>query len=141
MVIGLIPCAVGGSGIDYWKEGAYYPATKTNPYDDAIVRAKKAMQKGTLRGIIWHQGEADGNPEGCLVYEKKLKAVITTFRTDLGMPNLPFVAGQLPGFQIYKQDSTGHPAVNTYKIKINEAVADLKKTVPNYGFVTAEDPS
>ncbi|HVW60281.1 MAG TPA: sialate O-acetylesterase [Puia sp.] len=138
VVIGLIPCAVGGSGIDYWQKGAYYPATKTNPYDDAILRTKKAMKAGTLTGILWHQGESDSKPAECLVYETKLKALIAAFRKDLGMPALPFVAGQLPDFQIYKQDSAGHATVNTSAIKVNEAIADVGKSVPDYGYVTAD---
>jgi len=139
VIIGLIPCAVGGSGIDYWQEGAYYPATKTHPYDDALLRAKKAMQTGTLTGIIWHQGEADSKPASCLVYEAKLKALIATFRKDLGKPMLPFVAGQLPDFQIYKQDSVGHKTINRSAIKVNEAIAAVKESVRNYGFVKANN--
>jgi len=139
VVIGLIPCAVGGSGIDYWQEGTYYPATKTYPYDDAIVRTKKAMQMGTLTGIIWHQGEADSKPAACLIYKAKLKALIATFRKDLGKPMLPFVAGQLPDFQIYKQDSVGHKTINRSAIKVNEAIAAVKESVRNYGFVKANN--
>jgi hypothetical protein len=54
VVIGLIACAVGGSGIDAWAPGAYFADTKTHPYDDALARARVAQQTGTLAGIIWH---------------------------------------------------------------------------------------
>jgi hypothetical protein len=67
--IGLIPCAVGGTGIDVWKPGAKDAATNTHPWDDAMVRAKAALQDGTLRGILWHQGESDSNPEKSATYE------------------------------------------------------------------------
>ncbi|WP_086596595.1 sialate O-acetylesterase [Hymenobacter crusticola] len=138
VVIGLIPCAVGGSGIAVWQPGAYYEATKTNPYDDAIARAKLAMQAGTLKGIIWHQGETDSNPEGSNVYAQKLTELIARFRHDLATPNVPFIAGQLPEFQFVKLDSAGRRQVNEAAIRVNRSVAQLKKSVPNYAYVTAE---
>lgn len=139
VVIGLIPSAVGGSGIAYWKKGAFYPATQTNPYDDAIARTKKAMQSGTLKGILWHQGEADSDQEKSSSYEDNLKSLINAFRADLAAPNVPFVAGELPDFQIYKEDTTGKKTVNIYAIQVNNAIAHLKKTVKNYGFVSAKN--
>ncbi|GGF14331.1 sialate O-acetylesterase [Hymenobacter cavernae] len=138
VVIGLIPCAVGGSGIAVWQPGAYYEATKTNPYDDAIARAKLAMQTGKLKGIIWHQGETDSNPTDSKLYAQNLTALIARFRHDLQSPAVPFVAGQLPEFQFVKPDSTGHRQVNEAAIQVNKSVAQLKKTVPNYACVTAE---
>ena len=138
VVIGLIPCAVGGSPIAVWQPGAYYEATKTNPYDDAIARAKIAIQAGTLKGIIWHQGESDSNPEGSKVYAQKLTDLIARLRHDLQAPEMPFVAGQLPEFQFLKLDSTGRKQVNEAAIRVNESVAQLKKTVKNYTYVTAE---
>jgi len=138
VVIGLIPCAVGGSPIAVWQPGTYYEATKTNPYDDAVARAKIAMQAGTLKGIIWHQGESDSNPVGSKVYAQKLTELIARFRHDLQVPNVPFVAGQLPKFQFVKLDSTGHRQVNEAAIRVNESVAQLKKTVKNYAYITAE---
>jgi hypothetical protein len=100
--IGLIPCAVGGSGIDAWAPGAYFADTNTHPYDDALARARLAQQMGTLAGIIWHQGETDSSPEKSTTYGPKLAALIARFRADLQAPNVPFVAGQLPAFQFTK---------------------------------------
>ena len=50
--VGLIPAAMGGSALDEWKPGGKL-------YTDAVRRAKVAMKNGRLRGILWHQGEAD----------------------------------------------------------------------------------
>lgn len=124
--IGLIPCAVGGSPIKVWEKGVYYDATKVYPYDDAIRRAKLAQQSGTLKGIIWHQGESDSSPEGAKIYLQKLTAVISNFRTDLGAPNVPFVAGELG----YYRDN--------YKL-INTELKKLPQLVPNTAVATAED--
>jgi len=138
LVIGLIPCAVGGSAISYWQPGTFYPPTKTNPYDDAIRRTKTAMQSGTLAGIIWHQGESDSNPAGSQAYGQNLTALIARLRHDLQAPTVPFVAGQLPEFQIMKPDSAGRPHTNEAAQRINATVAALQKTVPRYAYVTAE---
>jgi hypothetical protein len=138
ITIGLIPCAVGGSGIDAWTPGAYFADTKTHPYNDALARAKTALLTGTLAGIIWHQGETDSNPEKSALYQAKLTQLIKQLRHDLPAPTISFVAGQLPAFQINKTSPNGRPQVNTSAVRINEAVAGLLKQVPNYAFVTAE---
>lgn len=137
VVIGLIPCAVGGSGIDAWTPGAYFADTKAYPYDEALARAKVAQQAGTLAGIIWHQGETDSNPEKSPTYAAKLTALIARFRTDLQAPAVPFVAGQLPAFQFQKAGSDGVPHPNADAVRINDAVAALGKTVPHYAYVSA----
>ena len=91
--IGLVPCAVGGTAIERWQPGAYDSATKTHPYDDALLRIKTAMKKGTIRGVIWHQGESNAaHPEG---YLDQLVALIERIRKEAGNPRLPFVAGEL----------------------------------------------
>jgi hypothetical protein len=137
LVIGLIPCAVGGSGIDAWSPGAYFADTNAHPYDDALARARLAQQAGTLAGIIWHQGETDSSPEKSAVYAPKLTALIARFRADLQSPNLPFVAGQLPAFQFTKIGPDGLPHPNPGAERVNDAVAALGRTVPHYAYVSA----
>ena len=98
VVIGLVPCAAGGSPIDSWKPGGYHPSTKTHPYDDAIKRIEVALQHGTLKGILWHQGESDSKPGRSEVYEAKLHELIKRFRSVLKAPEVPFIAGQMGQF-------------------------------------------
>lgn len=97
--IGLIPCAVGGTPVEHWLLGAYDPATKTHPYDDAVARIKFAMQYGVIKGIIWHQGEANSKPEQVKRYLAQLTELITRLRGLVGNANTPFVAGQLGGYR------------------------------------------
>src|SRR4051812_18495598 len=52
VTIGLIPCAFGGTSLEQWKRGGAL-------YEDAMKRTRFAMKSGKLRGILWHQGEAD----------------------------------------------------------------------------------
>jgi hypothetical protein len=96
--IGLIPCAVGGTAIGLWQPGAFDNKTNTHPYDDALQRATAAMKQGVLKGILWHQGEANASPEKRVVYIDTLAALIERFRKELKVPNIPFVAGELGYF-------------------------------------------
>ena len=95
--IGLIPCALGGSLIKVWQPSAGY-LKKFHPYDDALARARLAMQQGTLKGILWHQGESLSDSPPAAQYLKNLVMLISRLRTDLQRPDLPFVAGEIGYF-------------------------------------------
>jgi hypothetical protein len=111
--IGLIVNAKGGSKIGQWKKGTRF-------YNDAVKRAQEAQKTGTLKGILWHQGESDnGNPDG---YIDQLKELVKDLRVDLKAPKLPFVAGQ----------------VNKVEA-INKQIAQLPKTLPHTGYVSSEN--
>lgn len=123
--IGLIPCAVGGTGIGRWVPGAEDKATNTHPYDDMLVRAKAALESGVLKGILWHQGEADR--KGGKTYGPRLIALIQQVRGDLGAPTVPFVAGEITSFV-----PEGEAATEEF----NTVLRGL--TVPHYGWVTSQ---
>ena len=50
--IGLVPSAVGGTPLSRWMPGC-------DLYENALVNARRAMEDGQLKAILWHQGEAD----------------------------------------------------------------------------------
>lgn len=122
MNIGLIPSAVGGSGIDVWKPGAYYEPTKSHPYDDAIQRARKALEQGQLAGILWHQGESDSQPERAAAYGPKLVELVERLRKDLNTPDVPFIVGTLGDFVVGR-----NPAART----INETLLQAPQRIKN----------
>ena len=130
VTIGLIPCAVGGSPIDAWKPGVFYQPTQSHPWDDAMRRAKVALSSGTLRGILWHQGESDSTRELAPAYEAKFHDLITRVRAELHAPAVPFIAGQLGRFA----DSPW----NEFKTQVDQAHRDLPHKVPHTAFVSAE---
>jgi len=110
--IGLVVNAKGGTKIEQWGKGTKF-------YKDAIRRTKEAQKSGTLKGILWHQGESNHKtPEDYLL---KLQALVENLRADLDSPDLPFVAGQV--LEV--------PA-------INEQIAKLPSKVPATGFVSSE---
>lgn len=98
--IGLIPCAVGGTSIERWQPGAFDEFTQTHPYDDALLRIKTAMRSGIIKGIIWHQGEANSSDKKSAKYLTQLKTLIARIRKDVGNPELPFIVGELGRYKM-----------------------------------------
>lgn len=97
--IGLVPCACGGSPISAWQDGVFWHQTNSHPLDDTFERMKTALASGTLKGILWHQGEGDSNEERAPLYQQKLEELIHRFRKEFNAPNVPFIIGQLGQFE------------------------------------------
>jgi hypothetical protein len=128
--VGLVPTAVGGSPITSWVPGGYDPATKTHPYDEALERARAARRSGTFRAILWHQGESDSNATNAPLYEARLRALITRFRTDLGDPDLPFLIGELGHFPAAPWDE--------WRTMVDAAHRAVARDMPGVVYVSAE---
>ncbi len=130
VTIGLVPAAVGGSPIDSWQPGAYYEPTKSHPWDDAIARARAAMSRGTLRAILWHQGESDATAALAPAYEAKLEALVERFRSTLGQPDLPFIVGGLGRFAESPWDE--------HRTTIDAVHRRLPARVPHTAYVSSD---
>lgn len=118
--IGLIPCAVGGTPLAHWMKGG-------DLYRQALQRARLAMRDGTIKGILWHQGEGDsGREETARSYGERLAKMVTELRADLGAGDVPFVAGKLGEF-LKRESKSGNP---TYWPVVNEQIATLPQRVP-----------
>ncbi|KAA0992480.1 sialate O-acetylesterase [Dyadobacter aurulentus] len=98
--IGLIPCAVGGSGIDDWQTGVKHEQTGIYAYDEMIRRVKEAKKTGRIKGILWHQGESDSSPGKNIVYEQKLEAFFKKLRKETGTRKVPLLVGTLGDFYV-----------------------------------------
>lgn len=96
--IGLVVNARGGSSINSWLKGS-----KDGYYEEALSRIRIALKRGgTLKAILWHQGEANcANPDA---YKVKLQSLISGFREDLGLPELPVVVGQISQWNWTKRE-------------------------------------
>ncbi len=130
--IGLIPTACGGSPISVWKPGKYFDQTKSHPWDDSIAAAKLAMKDGTLKAILWHQGESDSGPKDSPLYEERLTDLITRFREELDAPGLPFIIGQLGRFPARPW--------NKDREAIDAAHKSVAEKMKNVSFVPIENP-
>ena len=90
--IGLVPCAFGGTSMDQWKPGSAL-------YTNAVARMKVALQRGQLKGILWHQGEADSAVAKVATYPERFAAMIAQLRQDLGAEEVPVLVGELGHFR------------------------------------------
>lgn len=125
VVIGLIPCAVGGTPLKRWSEGG-------DLFEQAVQRAKVAIKDGTLRGVLWHQGEAEtNNEELSRSYGTRLAAMVEALRKTLDAPDVPFVAGKLGEF-LYELDRAPYAKV------VNEQIKASEKVIPNFACVESE---
>jgi len=123
--IGLIPSAVGGTAIESWEPSAKDQVTGAFPYDDAVARLKVAMKSGVVKGIIWHQGEANSSLEKSATYLDKLELLIGRLREVARDKNLPFVAGELGRYR------------DKYKF-INDKLQLLPERVKNTAVASSE---
>ena len=89
ITLGIVCNARGATKIEQWAKG-YDGDYDYDLYEEAIRRTRIAMQTGTLKGILWHQGESNCYDAD---YLTKLTALIADLRADLGY--VPFVAGQI----------------------------------------------
>ena len=131
VTVGLIPCAVGGSPILAWEPGGYHESTKTHPWDDMMPRAKAALEKGTLKGILWHQGESDSKETLAPDYEERLHALVKRFRKELNAPKVPFIAGAMGNWPERPWDE--------WKTMVDQVHRDLPKKVSYSAYVSADE--
>ena len=125
--IGLIPAAVGATYLGEWMKGGQY-------YEEAVRRAKAAMKSGRIRGILWHQGEGDGQLEtDALTYGVRWTRMITDLRADLGVPDLPVVVGELCRSIYHRPDGK-----TKFALEVNEQLATLPLSIRACGFVSSD---
>jgi hypothetical protein len=125
--IGLVPCAVGGTPLRRWMKGG-------DLYSNAVERAHLAMKFGTLKGVLWHQGESDsGTRTNAESYGTRLAQMIKDLRADLGAPDLPVVVGQLGEF-LYDRG----PDKSPYARVVNDSLARLPEHVPHTACVMSK---
>lgn len=108
--LGLVVNARGGSSINSWLKGA-----KDNYYDETLSRMRQAMKFGTLKAIIWHQGESDSSDPQA--YMLKLQQFVADLREGLGDSTLPFIVGELAEWR---------------KNGTSEVFNEMLRTVPQY---------
>ncbi|WP_269525446.1 sialate O-acetylesterase [Coraliomargarita parva] len=130
IVIGLIPAACGGSSITTWVPGGYHDQTHSHPYDDAIARTRRAMEDGTLKAILWHQGESDSKSPNSEQYKERLITLIQRFREEFQDPGLPFVIGQLGQFPGRHWNSN--------RRAVDQAQREVAEELYHVGFVSSD---
>lgn len=99
VTIGLVPASIAGTPIELYQKsaplgrnGADIPAQFSGGYAWLLDMAKKAQEAGVIKGIIFHQGESNtADPN----WKYKVQEIVTDLRIDLGIGDVPFLAGEL----------------------------------------------
>ncbi|MBA2939006.1 sialate O-acetylesterase [Paenibacillus sp. CGMCC 1.16610] len=120
--IGIISNAVGDTNIVKWQKDA-----GTGLFEEAVRRTKIAMNHGQMKGILWHQGEADRYND---CYIEQLSLFVTDLRSELGIcaSEMPFIAGQLlPG--------------SKYELFNTTMIGKIPDTIANSAYVSSEGTS
>ena len=118
--VGLIPAAFGGTSLEEWKPGGKL-------FTDAIARARAAAPAGRMRGVLWHQGEAEcAKEDTARTYGARFSVIVAALRAELGAPDPPLVVGQLGGF--YK---------GQFAPVVNEQLATAPLWLKRTGFVSS----
>lgn len=99
VTIGLVPAAVSGTPIELYQKSApigrnnqNIPTQFNGGYAWLLDMARKAQQAGVIKGIIFHQGESDTSDPN---WKYQVKEIVTDLRRDLGIGDVPFLAGEL----------------------------------------------
>lgn len=126
-VIGLIPCAEGGSCIDEWLPGGEL-------YTHAVFQCQLALKNSELLCILWHQGESDSSGDRPRQYYEKLSRVFESLKRDLNLKNTPILIGGLPDFL----GKVGFGAYATEYEAINQALEAYTDENDLTYFITAK---
>ena len=131
-VVGLIPCAVGGTSIAAWMPGGADDCDANNfPYDFAVGKAKTAQKTGRIVAVLWHQGENDAIKQ-TEHYLEKMRTLVGNFRRDLQLgADVPFIAGDMASF--YPENIAAHIDI------VDDALAVLAGEDPAFRYVRTKD--
>jgi len=92
----IIPTAVGGSSSTQWLNDSLYRNVKL--FSNFLSKVEIAKKFGTIKGILWHQGESDANEKDIPHYKEKLAKLFSKFRAATGNSQLPIILGELGSF-------------------------------------------
>lgn len=123
--VGLIPCADGGTRLNQWMPGEVL-------YDNALAQAKLAQRTSEIAGVLWHQGEADCAEDRYPLYYEKCSHILSSFRKDLGLHDVPFLVGGLGEFLPKCREN-----LKNYSY-INEALQSMARDKEYIAYVPAD---
>ncbi|WP_276373770.1 sialate O-acetylesterase [Chryseolinea sp. H1M3-3] len=128
----LLPVAVGGSSSQQWLGDSLHRNVKLlSNFKNRVDIIKKY---GTIKGILWHQGESDTQSSLIADYGERLKQLFATFRNYVGNPVVPILIGELGS---YSENQTNWALINKEIHKY--AVADKNAFVINTQDLKSKD--
>jgi hypothetical protein len=128
--IALVPCAKGGSALKEWTPDT----ARSTLYGSCLARAHEVMAKGTIKGVLWYQGETDAASEAeADLWLPRMVDLIGKVRTDIGSPCLSWVVVGLSDKPDPMVQTKPYPAW----AKIQAFQAGLTQRVPHLAHVSA----
>lgn len=114
---GLVPCAVGSTPLQRWLPGA-------DLYQRAVSLAREAAREGTVKAVLWHQGEQDSRAEAdASAYCRRFVGMAQALRAELDDPALPVVVGELGEFLSQRPELGHFRTVNAELRKASETLS------------------
>jgi hypothetical protein len=127
--VGVVPCAVNASYLSQWTPDN----TTYTLYGRMLARARIASAHGTIKGLVWYQGEAETmDRNNAMLYSAKMHALFQSIRADLGIPDLPIIFVQL-GPDSHDPRYPYWPTIQSWQQAIASAAP------PRIGMVSAKD--
>jgi hypothetical protein len=123
----IIPAAIGGSSINQWVNDSIVNDVPllTNFKEMAAL----GMKYGTIKSILWHQGENDARKRELIeVYDIELKRLVTLFRQIVDNSKIPILIG---GLGSYSEKEV------LWK-NLNEKIQDFIKTDSNAFYIPSD---
>lgn len=133
--IGLIAAARGNTPVQTWMSEKTQVLAQGKASSDSYYNAMiHPIQKMTIKGAIWYQGESNSrSASGAVDYAKLFTTHITRWREEWGQGDFPFIFVQLAGFSEVKK----FDADNNWPILRESQTAAL--SLPNTGMAVATD--
>ena len=129
--IGLVQTALGGSPLSRWNpsERATDANNGGNVGADLFDNMTACVQNagGSVRGVLWYQGESDTSAELSPTYEARFVAAVQAWRAALNDANLPVITVQLNRvFQKFPTPSEAEQAHRGWSV-----VREAQRAVPH----------
>jgi hypothetical protein len=124
---GLIPCADGGTSLDDWSAGGQL-------YSHGVFQTLLARRVSEVKGILWHQGEADSeDKEKALTYEERFIPILSALKRECALEDIPVIMGELGAFlENYKEGKC------KYFPLVNKALAETAAKYSGYALASSE---
>ncbi|MEO6330277.1 MAG: sialate O-acetylesterase [Ginsengibacter sp.] len=129
ITIGIVPCAIGGSSIEQWLGDSTY--RNVTLYTNLLKKVKAAAESGTIKGLLWHQGETNAGVNNYKNYRQKLEMFFTKIRKDVNNAVLPVYAGELSSFLDRK--------TNPFADSVNNDLHVLSAAIKNMYVIKTSD--
>lgn len=92
--VAIVKVTRGGTNLrSDWSPTGFMYRSLVSELDAALEALATDGHSGTVRGMLWHQGESDSNRVG--QYQSEFEALVLNIRTTVKDPALPVVIGEL----------------------------------------------